>query len=166
MVHAQDQVALGWSSISVELLGMAGGYSLNYEYRSSQWAVRGGVTTWRGEESMVIGVPLSAHWIVDPSGNRSLEFGLGYVPSFGRRTYDRNGTGNAPNNPISYTFDQWPAFQFGYRSQPGPGRFLFRADLTMLNVSDIRKLMGKYPSPELTLWFGASFGYTLRHSVH
>ncbi|MBL7980349.1 MAG: hypothetical protein JNL52_00930 [Flavobacteriales bacterium] len=158
---AQDDRPQSWSSAYAEVFGIAGWYLLNYEYRNNWWAMRVGTSVWNGQEGYVLALPVSAMVIIDPASARTLEFGVGYVPSWGERSYDRNGSGHAPENLELYRFDHWPAFQFGYRSQPGPGRFLFRANLTVLNVSDIRELRGIYPLPDVHLWFGASIGYTI-----
>lgn len=159
---AQEPSERAWSSAYVELLGIAGWYSLNYEYRSGWWAVRGGLSAWNGQNGPVLATPISALVIVDPGSARTLEFGAGYVPSWGERTYDRNGSGHAAADLETYTFDHWPAFQFGYRSQSGPGRILFRANLTVMHMADVRARRGLYPAPDVQLWFGASLGYTFK----
>ena len=125
--HAQDTAPpMRASAVYVELLGNGGVYSVNYE-RALTPAVRVRVgaaswTTdsfWSDAETRIQTFPITLH-VVSGGGAHHLETGIGVLP--GHRGRDRDFG-------MSGGFVSLIAF-VGYRFEPPPRRFVFRAGFT------------------------------------
>lgn len=168
-MKAQDAKPGPMRSVYVEYFGTGGLYSLNYEYRIRSAAFRIGgeamnmfANNYNDDRSLMTAMPISLLLLTNPNAGRTMEVGVGYTPTWGARGYDRNEGTRKPADLVEYDYDGFPTVQIGYRWQPRQDALLFRADLTLLYLSEVHDARGGYKSSFLQPWFGLSLGYTFK----
>lgn len=154
-------------TVYFELLGTGGIYSLNYELRHGHLAVRAGgeavgMSSKANTVNTIWAVPLEILVLTTPHADRTAEFGIGYTPTFGPRSYTVNEGLRLPDVEVPYTYDAFPSLQIGYRSAPKDRRYIFRFDLTVLHLSKVYDNKGNHTSPRTQLWGGFCFGHVFR----
>ncbi|HRH37137.1 MAG TPA: hypothetical protein PK760_02255 [Flavobacteriales bacterium] len=163
--QAQDSVQTRHMQAAyVEFGGIAQAYSFNYEYRIGAFAARvgGGIlnttqSTTGSETVRVASAPIGILFISSEQGS-AFELGIGYTPTWGDRSYNRNEGRRLPADIVSYSYDGIPNVQLGYRYQVRKG-FLFRVDFTGLYFSEAHDKEG-HDNSFLQPWGGLSLGYT------
>lgn len=144
---AQEQDREQGKAFYVELLGNGISYSMNYDQRFQKrldgLGFRAGASFLSIGGSSVGTVPFGLNYLLGKNG-QYFEMGLGSTFLFGGANTDfAVGDGEALSTYLVGTMN------FGYRSEPTDGGFLFRANLTPVFGG-----FGFYP-----FYGGVSFGY-------
>lgn len=140
------------------------GFSLNYELRFTNSAVRIGVgrTIYENQSKETnpyfLAVPIE-YIFISNGESHFIEGGLFITGSFGDRFYDSNYGTKYPDEYVHFNFDLSPGLQLGYRFQPENMHLIGRVNLTIMHLSKYYNFNENFESGQIHFGGGISLGY-------